>query len=64
MKTCLRWIWALFSILAVSIFLLILALPLLFNPNDYKTFITDLVREKTGRELIVHGEIQLQISPG
>lgn len=35
----------------------------LLNPNDYKTAITDLVREKTGRELILSGDIQVQISP-
>ncbi len=49
--------------LAVSIFLLILALPYLINPNDYKTLVTDLVREKTGRELVLSGDIQIQISP-
>ncbi|MCX5869700.1 MAG: AsmA family protein [Deltaproteobacteria bacterium] len=49
--------------LAVSIFLLILALPYLINPNDYKTLVTDLVREKTGRELVLSGDIQMQISP-
>jgi AsmA protein len=49
--------------LAVSIFLMILALPYLINPNEYKTLVTDLVREKTGRELVLSGDIHLQISP-
>jgi AsmA protein len=49
--------------LALSIFLLILALPYLINPNDYKTVVTDLVREKTRRELVISGDINLQISP-
>jgi AsmA protein len=49
--------------LAMSIFLLILALPYLVNPNDYKTLVTDLVREKTGRELVLSGDIHLQVSP-
>ncbi len=63
MTTCLRWIMGVLFSLAVSIFLLILALPYLINPNDYKTLVTDLVREKTGRELVLSGDIQIQISP-
>lgn len=64
MRTSLRWILGVLFILAVSIFLLILALPFLVNPNDYKKVLTDLVREKTGRELLISGDIHLQISPG
>lgn len=63
MKQFLRWIMGLFFALAISIYLLLLALPYLLNPNDYKTAITDLVREKTGRELVLSGDIQVQISP-
>ena len=63
MTTCLRWITGILFGLAMSIFLLILALPYLINPNDYKTLVTDLVREKTGRELVLSGDIHLQISP-
>ena len=63
MTTCLRWIMGILFGLAVSIFLLILALPYLINPNDYKTLVTDLVREKTGRKLVISGDIHLQISP-
>ncbi len=64
MKICLRWIFAVFFILALSIFILILALPVLFSPNDHKAFIIDLVREQTGRELSIAGNLQLTISPG
>lgn len=63
MTTCLRWIMGVLFGLALSIFLLILALPNLINPNNYKTVVTDLVREKTGRELVISGDMHLQISP-
>ncbi|MFH2123022.1 MAG: AsmA family protein [Pseudomonadota bacterium] len=63
MKLCLRWTIAVFFILALSIFLLIVSLPFLFTPNDHKAFITDLVREQTGRELSIAGDLQLTISP-
>ncbi|MDD3815291.1 MAG: AsmA family protein [Desulfocapsaceae bacterium] len=64
MKICLRWFIAFLLILAFSSFLLILALPFLFTPNEHKAFIIDLVREQTGRELSIAGGLQLTISPG
>jgi AsmA protein len=64
MKICLRWIIAFLFMLGLSIFLLILTLPFLFTPNDHKAFIIDLVREQTGRELSIAGDLQLTISLG
>jgi AsmA protein len=64
MKRCLRWILGLIFVLAVSIYVLIVTLPLLFNPNDHKALISDLVRKQTGMELVINGDIQLQVSPG
>jgi AsmA protein len=58
----LRWMVGLLFILAVSLFLLILSLPIFFNPNDYKAQLAGLVQEKTGRELLVTGDIKAQIS--
>ncbi len=59
----LRWMVGLLFILAVSLFLLVLSLPIFFNPNDYKAQLADLVQEKTGRELLVTGDIEAQVSP-
>ncbi|MEK6202373.1 MAG: AsmA family protein [Desulfobulbaceae bacterium] len=63
MKQFLRWMTGLLFALAGSMYILLLALPHLLDPNDYKTVITDLVRGKTGRELSIPGDIQVQISP-
>ena len=63
MKRCVRWIIGVLFALALSIYLLVLALPYLLNPNEYKPVITALVLQKTGRELSIEGDIQLQISP-
>ncbi len=41
----------------------ILGIMLFFNPNDYKPQITQLVRDYTGRDLQVAGEIQLSLYP-
>lgn len=63
MITFLRWLIGVFFIVAVSIFVLILTLPLLYTPNDFKNLITNLVREKTERELVIESGVQVQISP-
>ncbi len=58
-----RWLIGVLFALTIILYLLLLALPYLRNPNDYKSLITDLVREKTGRELSITGDLQLQVSP-
>lgn len=39
------------------------ALPLFFDPNDYKPQITQLVKEQTGRDLQIPGDIELSVFP-
>lgn len=52
------------SIGLLSFFLLIIVIiTLLFNPNDYKPQITQLVQEKIGRTLTINGEIRLSFFP-
>jgi AsmA protein len=63
MITFVRWIVGLFFILCVSIYVLILAIPVFFNPNDYKDQLIELVKEKTGKQLEIAGDIQIQTSP-
>jgi AsmA protein len=40
-----------------------IVLPLLIDPNDYKDRIADAVREQTGRELVIEGDIGLSVFP-
>lgn len=63
MMTFVRWIAGLVFLLSAALYALILALPVFFNPNDYKAQLIDLMEEKTGRKLEIAGDIQLQISP-
>ncbi len=53
------------AVAAIVILLIIaaLSLPLLIKPNNYKSTITNLVREKTGRTLSIPGDIKLHVSP-
>ncbi len=63
MKRFVRWLIGVLFVLTIILYLVLLALPYLLNPNDYKSLITELVREQTGRELSIAGDLQLQISP-
>lgn len=40
-----------------------IAVPLFFNPNDYKSQIAAAVKENSGRELTIAGDIDLSIFP-
>jgi AsmA protein len=53
-------------IVAVIVILIIVAallLPFIINPNDFKPRIAQLVKDKTGRELSIPGNIKLSIFP-
>ena len=41
----------------------IIGFAVIFNPNDYKKDISDLVKEKTGRDLVIQGDITLSLFP-
>jgi len=53
--------------LAVVFFALVVAavviLPLVISPNDYKPQIVEAVRQQTGRELLIEGDIGLSVFP-
>ena len=40
-----------------------IVLPLIIDPNDYKDRIAEAVREQTGRELVIEGDIGLSVFP-
>ena len=47
---------ALFLIAAVAFFLF-------FDPNDFREDISQAVKEETGRDLVIDGEVRLQLFP-
>ncbi|MBU2570532.1 MAG: AsmA family protein [Gammaproteobacteria bacterium] len=54
------------SVFAAIILLIVIAaaaLPLLFSPNDFKPQIASAVKDKTGRDLTIGGDIELSIFP-
>ncbi|MGZ5045598.1 MAG: AsmA family protein, partial [Methylobacter sp.] len=54
------------STIAAMVLLLIVAvciLPFVINPNDFKPEIIAAVKDKTGRELVLDGELKLSLFP-
>ncbi|MEO5573555.1 MAG: AsmA family protein [Gammaproteobacteria bacterium] len=51
------------GILVLIMVALAIAATLLFDPNDYKQTITKIIRDKTGRELTVQGDIKMTVFP-
>ena len=45
------------------IIVLLVSIPKIINPNNYKSFITQEFKAKTGRELILNGNLQLKLFP-
>ena len=58
-----KWIGGLVLTLAIFIVLAIIILPRFVDPNDYRDEITELVRDKTGRELVLNGDLSLSVFP-
>ncbi len=54
--------WAIAGIVAVFV-LAAIAFRLFFDPNDFREEISGAVRESTGRELVIEGDIELKIFP-
>ena len=49
--------------LVLLLFIAIIGFAVIFNPNDYKDEISKLAKEKTGRDLIIQGDISLSLFP-
>lgn len=46
------------AVVALAVFL-----PMYFDPNDYKTQIAEKLKEKTGRDFSIPGDISLSVFP-
>ena len=63
MKRAIKIVAILLGIVILGVVLLAIAVPLLIDPNDYKDELVQAVKEHTGRELKVEGDIDLSIFP-
>ena len=63
MKKAIKIVAMLLGIVILGVVLLAIAVPLLIDPNDYKDELVQAVKEHTGRELKVEGDISLSVFP-
>ncbi len=63
MKRVLKWIVAGAGVLLGLVVVAVIAASVLVNPNDYRDTISDKVRDATGRELKIEGDIHLSFFP-
>lgn len=62
-KTLLKVIGGLIALVVVLVVVAAIAVPMLVDPNTVKEQITTRVREQTGRDLKVSGDIELSVFP-
>jgi AsmA protein len=63
MKRVMKWAGGILLICVVGFAGLIIVLPMVLDPNDYKDKISKLVYEQSGFQLEIPGDITLNISP-
>ena len=63
MLKLIKWFFGLLFALLLLLVGAIIILPMVIDPNDYKTQITDLVKQKTGRELSIQQDLKLSVFP-
>ena len=63
MGKLIRWIGLSVGVLLVLIIVAIVVLPMIIDPNDYKSEISDAVESSTGRTLSMEGDLTLSVFP-
>ncbi|WP_348764842.1 AsmA family protein [uncultured Salinisphaera sp.] len=63
MKRTLRILLAVLGVLVALIVVAVIALPLIFDPNDYKPQINAAIERQIGREVNISGDIGLSVFP-
>lgn len=63
MKTTFKILLTILTTLVALCLVAVLAITTVVDPNEYKGEIVQLVREKTGRELMFDGDIELSFLP-
>ena len=63
MKKAIKYFIVLSGIIVMALLVAALTIPFFIDPNDYKSDITILVEEQTGRKLSIDGDIELSVFP-
>lgn len=63
MGKLLKWSMGIFGGLLLLLVVAIVALPILVDPNDHKDRLLQLVKDQTGRELVINDRLELSVFP-
>ena len=63
MLTLIKWLGGFLLTIAFLILIAIIVVPRVVDPNDYRDDITQLVKDKTGRELSLSGDLSVSVFP-
>ena len=63
MKGPLKWLAAVVGVILVLFIAALILIPLLIDPNDYKQELVEQVKDHTGRDLLIDGDIELTVFP-
>lgn len=63
MNVLLKWILITVAVIALLLVITAVVLPLTLDPNNYKPEISQAVKEKTGRDLTINGDIGWTVFP-
>jgi AsmA protein len=63
MKGTLKWLAVIVGVIALFFVAAAILLPLLIDPNDHKQVLVAQVKERTGRDLRIDGDIELSVFP-
>ncbi|TNF92224.1 MAG: AsmA family protein [Gammaproteobacteria bacterium] len=63
MKTLMKLVFGLLALVLVLIVAAVVILPMVIDPNDYKPQIVEAVKQNTGRDLTIDGDIGLSVFP-
>lgn len=63
MGSLVKILLSIFAVIVVLILAAVVILPLVIDPNDFKPEIQKAVKDQTGRDLLIDGDLQLSVFP-
>lgn len=63
MRKLTQYLLAGFSVLLFALVIAVCLVPVLIDPNDYKSDIASLIKDKTGRDVALEGDITVSVFP-
>src|SRR5680860_463475 len=63
MNKILKWLLAVLGVIVLLLIIAAVVLPLTFDPNDYKEEIQKVVKQETGRDMTIAGDIGWTVFP-